>query len=148
MIPDLQGGAEAFGLTTLSPAVFGNLFANAPAGTGAALYRVHLGPGIYSNDFSGYDSSLLVNLSGCSPGRSAARRGADSLHTLLQEGYLNNPEFGGSGTEVLTSLAANGVYMTLVPSSTTTFNALFDFNGSLHARLRRYPHQRVGHLSV
>lgn len=133
-IPNLVGGAEAFGLTTLTASAFSSVLASEPAGTGAALYRVHIGPTGYANDFTGYDAVFLINTSGGS--LSSPQLGAGTagyLQDLLQEGYLNEPNFGGSGAQTLASLAANGVFMTLVPSGTSPFNASFVEGGTTYS---------------
>ena len=129
-IPDLVGGAEAFGLTTLSTSAFAGLVANAPEFTGMALFREHIGPGVYDANFGGYDELFAIN-AGTIP-LSNVKLGAGAagyLMTLEQGGFANNPVFGGAGAQMLAMLGAGQVYVTLVPSSATNFNVSFQVSG-------------------
>jgi hypothetical protein len=123
-IPELVGGAEAFGPTTLTAADFPTVVAGAPTGAVAALVLQHVGPSGYGDAFPGFDMLFFVNL--LNQNLADPRLGAGTAaftDTLLQEGFGNDPLFGGSGAQVLSQLGTEQVYATLVPSGTTGFNA-------------------------
>jgi hypothetical protein len=123
-IPELVGGAEAFGLTTLTSADFASVVAGAPTGAVAALVLQHVGPTGYGDAFPGFDVLFFVNL--LNQSLLDPRLGAGSAmftDTLLQEGFANDPLFGGGGALVLSQLGPGQVYATLVPIGTTVFNA-------------------------
>ena len=136
-IPDLADGAAAYGLldgiTALDP-FFAAVRAAAPAGAKQALYRAHLGPGLYGHDFTGFDALFLINLSDETlrdPMLGIVEAGTDEsfLQALLRNGALFDPAFGGDGAELLGTLAPYAVYMTLIPQDGTRFN--FGANGSV-----------------
>jgi hypothetical protein len=131
LIPDLVGGAEAFGLFSgidaLDP-VFDGIRLGAPTGASAALARFDTMPFGGMFDFTGFDLLVLLNLTG--DDLAAPRIGADPagldgsyLQALLAGGYVNDPLFGGGGDQVLPLLAGYGVYGLLVAEDGTVFNA-------------------------
>jgi len=130
-IPDLVGGAEVYGLLDgidATDAVFNSLHADASAGALAALWRLDTGPGIWGDDFIGFDILLMVNLTDQALGNPMLGYdplGLDSgfMSDLLLGGYQNDALFGGSGPGLLGSLNAFSVYATLVPDSGSLFNA-------------------------
>ena len=105
-IPSLIGGAETFGLTTLSPTAFPLILAAAPAGSAAALYVTHTGPGVYSTDFAGFDYLFFINLSTRNPQlprvwsrvrdcKSPARAGQLHSRPIIRRRWCNT-DFGHS----------------------------------------------------
>ncbi len=132
MIPNLVGGAEAYGRTTLTPAdsafsgvVSGMPYANSTYG---AVYRMDVGPasGGYNQDFAGFDMVVYLNLKGTALTTPQFSVDGYLAQTLVQRGFANNPAFGGGGAVPLSGnqLAGNEVYATLVPSSSSTFTAV------------------------
>ncbi|MFH0965404.1 MAG: PKD domain-containing protein, partial [Planctomycetota bacterium] len=110
----LTGGAEAFGLTSLTKnhSSFAAVRSNAPDGAIAALYRTEVGPSGYSTDFSGFDGATYINLLNAalySPDMGLNVAG----DVLKQGGWANESNFGGSG-DVAINLASGQVYTTLV----------------------------------
>jgi hypothetical protein len=133
-IPNLVGGAELYGLLeglTVDSPEFDAIRAGAPLGAVAALWKADIGPAPYNVDFVGFDMLLLLNLSdnalvnpmlGVDPGNDQT-----FLNALLGGGYTRDPLFGGSGDQVFSSLAAKGIYATLVAEGNTAYN--FGANG-------------------
>jgi hypothetical protein len=128
-IPDsIAGGADAFGLTIRTPAPT----VPAPAGAVAAAYLVP--------SFPGYDLLLFTNLT--NQALSSPKLGvgnANYVNSLLQEGYANNPLFGGPGAQTLPGdqLGASRVYETLVPegdlNAESFLNASVALGGNTYA---------------
>jgi hypothetical protein len=129
-IPNLMGGAEVFGLldgVSSTDPFFAAAVAAAGQGAQEALYRVHLGPAGYDNDFTGFDAVFLLNLTDSpilDPTLGVVENGTDDsfFQQLLQGGFLTNPLFGGEGPTELASLPGFGVYEILVPDFGTDFN--------------------------
>ena len=137
-IPDLVGGAERFGLLTLTAqaADFATVRAGEPAGAVGALVRLALGPTGYANAFPGFDTLLFINLSGkdlLNPELGVAPLGGGTAfaQALLTEGFLNDPAFGGNGVLTLGSLGASDIYATLVPTGDTLLNAMVNGAGPI-----------------
>jgi hypothetical protein len=128
LVPDLVGGAEAFGLTNLSSSSpeFVAVRALAPENAIAALMRFDTGPTGYSDNFTGHDALILINLKDAPIAGAALGAGGDHMQGLLEGGFASNADFGGSGPTPLASLAANGVYLTLIPSSLMEVNLAGD----------------------
>jgi autotransporter-associated beta strand protein len=125
-IPNLVGGAEAYGLTGLNSQqiLLPSVFADAPTGAQVAVIRSHRGPAGFNYDFSGYDMLLYVNLTGQPIENPALSVGNDkALQQLEVGGYLLNPLLGGTGLQTLSQLGAYQVYATLVPAGTDVVNA-------------------------
>jgi hypothetical protein len=128
-IPNLVGGAAAFGMLDgvgAMDAFFASLRASAPTRAAEALYRVAIGPTGYDESFTGYDTLLLINLTGqqlTNPFLGVVAGGADSAFSqqLLDGGYATDPLFGGLGPTFLDALGAYGVYETLVPAGEDDF---------------------------
>jgi len=123
-IPDLAGGAEAYGLLDGIDALsadFDSLRSAAPANAMAALYRLDTGPAGYEYDFQGFDMLLLVNLQDsplADPLLGIDPAAQDGLFTnSLLQGGLANPT-----PVTLTSLAPYAIYATLVPKDSSFFN--------------------------
>ena len=94
--------------------------AAAPAGALAALHRRDVGPGSFSDDYTGYDAVLFINLTNQPVGSPAMALGQLTTNVPLRvQGYTRSPLFGGGGPQVLDSLPGNAIYMTLVPSAVT-----------------------------
>lgn len=134
LLPDLAGGAEAFGLfpglDALDPA-FDGLRLAAPMNAVFALARYDALPFGDMLDFTGFDLLLFVNLTDealAAPALGADPAGLDSsfLQSLLQGGFGNDPLFGGAGDAVLPFLVPYGVYGLLIGENGTTFNASAD----------------------
>ena len=129
-IPDLEGGAELFGslqgLTAESLAIQ-NWLVNSPADASAALLRLDLGPGTYSDNFAGFDMLLFINLKDSmliDPMLGILGGAADPgfLNPLMSGGYLTDAMFGGSGPHIIGEIAAFGIWATLIPESGAYFN--------------------------
>jgi hypothetical protein len=121
LIPDLVGGADAFGLTSLSSTAneFNAVRFFAPDGAIAALLRFDTGPSGYGDNFVGHDALILINLKDAPIAGPGLGAGGSHMQALLEGGFANSPDFGGSGPSILSSLAANAVYLTLIPSALT-----------------------------
>jgi hypothetical protein len=147
-IPELPGGAEAFGLTGLSAVAeiglggsgqngpsylidFPSIIANAPQGAAAALLEEQLGSTPFGNNFPGYEFILYINLT--NQNLAAPQLGvgqAGFFHDLVQEGYQNDPLFGGDGPVTLSQLGPYQIYTTLVPNGSIDYNVAFSRNGT------------------
>ena len=141
MIPNLAGGAAALGLTSNVPSIFtapGNTVTNEEAsypGAVAAIYRTHLATvgdaAGDSYDFTGYDAVYLINLS---PTLSLTNlelgAGSSGYLTDLQQGFAVDPLTDSDGRQFLSQLEPGQVFMTLVPSSETTFSATVTYDGT------------------
>jgi hypothetical protein len=133
-VPDLLGGAEAYGLTGLNANDLTGLLGAIPFNAVAALLRLDIGPAGFADDFTGFDMLLILNLLGsplANPMLGIDPAGQNSLFTvgLLQGGFMHDPLFGGGGPVGLGSLGALDVYATLIPDSGTRFNGAFDSFG-------------------
>ncbi|MGE0757009.1 MAG: matrixin family metalloprotease, partial [Pirellulaceae bacterium] len=123
-IPDLIGGAEAFGLTTLNAAdLLGSAAGN---DTAAVLARFDTGIAGLNTSFTGYDLVLFADLTG-SGIREPKLGVGGGLVPLRRGGFANDPLFGGSGDQTLSELGSYQVYATLVPENST----LFRFGGGV-----------------
>jgi hypothetical protein len=122
-IPDLVGGADVYGLTTLTPAHFQVILGSAPAGAAAALVRTDTGPVGYDDAYAGFDMIFVINMD-AQPLDAVALGVGEPGQTapLLVRGVDRNPAFGGSGPQPLTQLAPGAVWATLVPDDTAEFN--------------------------
>jgi hypothetical protein len=116
-LPDLPGGAEIYGLTTLTPADFPSVVANAPDFSDVALYRVHVGPSGYDTDFSGFDLLFYINLSGAPVDLPVLGAGGSATAGLLQGGFARDTRFGGGGPAPLAQLAPGAVWVTPIPAT-------------------------------
>jgi hypothetical protein len=114
---ELEGGAEVYGLTGLSPDAFRFALVDAPPDTGAALVRIPL------QSWVGYDGLFLINtLSDTAlddPSFGVDEPGGHHMQGLIRQGCDRNPMFGGSGPETMPSLDPQRVYMTLIPREET-----------------------------
>lgn len=125
-IPGLQGGAELYGLTTLTSADFASIVSHAPVGAGLAAYEVHIGPGSYNDDYAGYDMLFLINVTDHDV--TNPMLALDNFpKNLLVQGPANNPAFtpGASGPQTLSVLHGHAVYATLVPPTVAVNGDLF-----------------------
>lgn len=122
-LPDLAGGAEAFGvladLDAGDPA-FEWIRNAAPADARAAVVRMDVGPS--GDDFIGYDLVLFVNLREAFLFNPVLGAGGDELlsdcsRALLRGGWTRETP------EPITGLPPLGVYATLVPEETVRVNA-------------------------
>jgi len=126
-IPDLVGGADVYGLTSLNAAQVPDVLSNAPVGALAALVRMPVGPAGYDDDYDGFDMILVVNLTGGPLADPAAGVGVMGFATPLQtRGWANQPEFGGAGPSTLTQLDAEAVWATLVPDDAMQYTLAID----------------------
>lgn len=130
-IPDLQDGAELFGLLAGIDAenpLFGGLVDDQPPRSLAAITRLDIGPGPgYDDDFLGYDMALMLNLTDAplaDPmfGVDPADTDTTFLSPLLLGGWTRDAEFGGSGDKILGALGGGSIFATLVPDGSTLFN--------------------------
>jgi hypothetical protein len=122
-LPDLVGGADSYGPTSLSTSGnFSTVVSSAPAGCPVALVRVHQGPAPYDTDFTGYDHLFFLNLSGTT----------------------------GKGRRPLTQWPADAVYATTIPAHPGLFNVSTIVAGTPYvlngAHISRFV--KVGNLQV
>ncbi len=133
-IPNLVGGAEAFGLLNgvqSTDPFFAHAVSSAAPGATALLYRTHLGPAGYNFDFTGYDAVFLLNLTSdplLDPELGVVENGTDEsyLQALLSGGFADDPLFGGDGPTDLGPLGGFDVYEILVPELGTDVNFSVD----------------------
>lgn len=128
-IPNLLGGAEIYGLTPFDASIdiFKGIVAAQPDRAVAAPYRMDTVPdGLLDAsglDFTGFDALFLLSLS-----RSILARPAigivdpDILRRLQVGGYLNDPDFGGSGPATVNNFFSGSVWMTLIPEGVHSFS--------------------------
>lgn len=119
----LVGGPDIFGLVPAQDAehVLAQLGTVQPNAGLAILLLAQGLPGL-SYDIPGYDILLIINPS-CRAqkqpllgiGQSATLKG------LLVQGLVKNPDFGGSGSQEISQLAAGEVYAVMVPEGTQYF---------------------------
>ena len=132
-IVGLVGGADAYGLlNALTTSLFTTAVTqtDAPGDAEGMLVRVATGSAGYGPSFPGYDILLYADLSG--EGLLDPKLGVGNVRVpLLQGGYANNPEFGGSGPQVITELGAYQVYATLVPTTANQFQISASFGGTV-----------------
>jgi hypothetical protein len=131
----LVGGAEAFGLTTLSSqdSSIAAMLTNAPPDATGAMILMDKGPAGLAQDWDGFDMLLMVNLTdnaiaGPRLGLGSYEDGGHCsyLTILLQGGYASEDAFGGYGPTVLAQLPAHGAYATMVPEGSTEVNMAFN----------------------
>lgn len=140
-VPNLVGGAEVYGLLSLTSQSdeVTPLLGTPPAGAVAELLRLSIGPGGYAQPFSGYDMLLYVNLSARalsnpSLGIDPQGNASDWLVPLSQGGLAHDPVFGGDASpSLLDVLGGHRIYATLIPRNGTIFNV--GFNGLRYAGL-------------
>jgi autotransporter-associated beta strand protein len=120
-IPDLVGGADAWGLTTLSASDFPAVVAGAPAGSTMAIVRLPVAPGTYNTQFAGYDYLAMINLSGTTSHPLAVNLASPYMiingngQRLYQGGWSHDPQFGYFfGPQPMSALTSGQVYLTLV----------------------------------
>lgn len=122
-IPNLIGGAEAFGLLPESVArsIQGFAAKTAPSDAKAALMLSDRGPAGYDEDYFGFDWLYVINMRSINLTNPGFGAGADHYINALREGgYENDPLFGGR-LELLDSLDPFSVYATLVPTGTRDY---------------------------
>jgi hypothetical protein len=151
-LPDLVGGADSYGPTSLSTSGnFSTVVSSAPAGCPVALVRVHQGPAPYDTDFTGYDHLFFLNLSGTTLSSPQLGVGAfDYFAPLYQGGQDTNPIFQGKGRRPLTQWPADAVYATTIPAHPGLFNVSTIVAGTPYvlngAHISRFV--KVGNLQV
>jgi len=123
-IPGLVDGPEIYGLSGLTPSAFSAVVSGAPSGASLALVRLDVAPS--GRDFVGHDAVFVINLSGGPIDGVATSVGVDGSgagapRPLVVRGVSHNPAFGGTGPQVLASLASDGVWTTLVPDEADQF---------------------------
>jgi hypothetical protein len=126
-LPDLMGGAEAYGvLQNVTAGSLSGYLKNVPAGSDEAVLLLSKGLPGEPYAYNGYDLLLLVNL-GATPLASPGLGVSSGISTtaLLTGGYANDPDFGGAGPQPLAQLGVGQVYATLVPVGTTSVTASF-----------------------
>ena len=133
-IPDLQSGAEAFGLlgATNSPNLLSSLKANAPGGAVAALVILPIGPEPYDYQYTGYEMLLFANF-GSAHVLNAPRMGVgqQGYSAPLQQGGISNSHFLPSDPSPyeLREIGYVQIYGTLIPATADHFN----FGGKVDA---------------
>jgi hypothetical protein len=119
-VPDVVGGADAFGLTNLTTGSVSGVVGAAPAGSSVAILRVPIGPGPYQTQFSGFDYLFEINLTGTSAHSGTVALGSPFMvvngngQNLTLGGWVHDPNFGGSGNVPLSALGNNQIYLALV----------------------------------
>ncbi|MEQ9460337.1 MAG: hypothetical protein RIG82_05245 [Phycisphaeraceae bacterium] len=142
-LPNLVGGAEAFGLTDLdatlievSPGV--TLVSQTPANALGGIARYDLNVEDVSA-FVGYD--LLVLYSARPETLENPRFGVGQEgfgERLLIGGAVNDPLFGGITDQVLPGLGSFGVYTTLIPENTEHFFFSFETAGNVYSAQQQF----------
>jgi len=128
LIPNLIGGAEAFGI---APGSFNDYASLAAAvgqpipGSVGALVRLDGGLTGLSSAVAGFDLLAFVNLTAeelLQPMLGAGFGG--DLSALVAGGFSRSPDFNplATGPERLGSLAAGQVYVTLIPEGVSVFS--------------------------
>ena len=128
-IPGLPGGAEVFGLTTLSSTDNDLLpfLADCPPDAVAALVLMDEGPASLAQNWDGFDMLLMLNLTDNALSHPKLGVGSEGyLADLMTGGFAVSTLFGGPGPKVLGELPAHGVYATLVPENANHFNMIAD----------------------
>jgi hypothetical protein len=125
-IPNLHGGADAYGLLPFSAdqllsADSGGVLASAPPDAIAALIRVDSPPAELTTDLAGYDLLLYVNLSIGPLAQPAWSAGGGPVQPLLAGGLANNPLFNGGGN-TLGALQPGQIYAMLIREDTEGFS--------------------------
>lgn len=130
-IPNLSGGADAFGLLEIDSLAddFAVVRSAAPLGATAALLLMDQGPDGYDHPWEGFDLLLFMNLGSESLDVPLLSAGSN-LTELVVGGFSRDPQFGGTGEQFLTELEAHRVYGTLVPNGATNFG-FGDASGSV-----------------
>jgi hypothetical protein len=124
---NLDGGADVYGLR--SNLATQDLVGGATVPTGAIGMLVRLHSVSASEEYLNQDLIALVNLSNhalAEPALGIGPDGSTFTASLRQQGFANNPAFGGSGPQTLHSLPVDGVFVTLMPSF-----GKFDLNANL-----------------
>jgi hypothetical protein len=135
-IPDLEGGAEVYGLTDLDADTdLTDVVYAAPANAIAALVYEDVGRGGFGDDYSGFDMLAVLNLSDGDLSDLMFGAGSSGFETgLLTGGIANNAEFGGDGVPDALILGSDEVYVTLVPTGTNDFQlSAMGFSASMAA---------------
>ena len=130
LIPNLVGGAEAYGLTgLLSNVVLKNSVFNAPGGTVGALFRLDTGVLGFNQNFAGYDLVLFANLTDQPIDAPNFGVGGQSAGLVVggwqrDAQFVSNAPVTGRMTPLTNNqLGAYQIYATLVPENATVFNA-------------------------
>ena len=130
MLPDLVGGAEAFGLLPLKAtnAAIAALIADAPPGAAVSMHLLATGSAGFDDAYDGFNMLLLVNY--CPELVDNPSFGANGACVgLRQRGYVHDSAFGGTGAAILTSLPPYAAYAALVPDSAVQYQAAFEIGG-------------------
>ncbi|WP_428387625.1 hypothetical protein [Mucisphaera sp.] len=137
-LPNLIGGAEAFGLTDLDATLIEvepgvTLVSQTPANALGGIARYD--PSVEGVDtFVGYD--LLVLYSARPETLQNPRFGVGQegfSERLLIGGSANDPLFGGVADQVLPGLESFGVYTTLIPENAEHFYFSFETAGNVYS---------------
>ncbi|MCR9294491.1 MAG: hypothetical protein NXI32_17370 [bacterium] len=119
-LPGLIDGAEAFGLLDVRA---DELFQAALFDT----YAPELATGLmvrtdtfFGIDYLGYDALLIASITDDGLRSPKLGTSSDALAALQVGGYLRELQFGGNGAQVLSTLAAYQVFVTLIPESSAT----------------------------
>ena len=127
-LPNLVGGAEAYGLLSVSRAelLSSDFEDNVPDDAIAALIRLDAPPSNLTADFPGYDMLMLVNLVNGSLDSPKLLSGSGDPVALMQGGLAN--ELLAGGPQLLNTLNAGEIFVTLVPESANAFSASVSIN--------------------
>lgn len=120
-IPDLIGGADAFGLTSLlsTDAMFASL-ADDHRNAFGLMHIMDHGPAGMAANWDGYDMLLFMNLTNKAILNPMLGVGMSGFQSELRTGGFNNdPLFGGSGDQVINELGAYEIYATLIAEGTS-----------------------------
>lgn len=134
-IAGLLGGAEAFGFTSLnandielSPGQ--SLIDATPQEAFAGVARFDVGPGMFNDDYIGYDMLLVFEAKGTGVDNPLLGIGEERYLTpLLNGGWSKDPRFGGTGDTAVANMGGFSVYATLIPEDAEWFNFSVESGG-------------------
>jgi|GEM_PF-2974494 len=143
LIPDLMGGAEAFGIldtydSLTMPDFNDTIFASERDQGYAALLMKYDDTTLFTGlDYAGYDIVAFVNLLDISLDNAEFwGAGTATAFSLYSGGWINDPLFGGTGDVLLSALSPYAIYLTLVPEYANGYTGLraeFDIDGRHYA---------------
>ena len=129
-IPELVGGADSYGLTTLSASSSFSAVVAAADGSPAALVLAPQGPAPYNNAFSDYSYLFFVNTTrqALTSPMLGVGSSATFLSPLYEGGEHHNPIFFTGSRVMLPQLNGNQVYVITIPNTNPGF---FNFSATI-----------------
>ena len=102
------------------------------------MARLDLGPGTYGDDYLGYDMLLLFEAKGTPLSNPMVGIGEEDYFVpLLDGGWANDIQFGGSGDTPVATMNGFDVYAMLIPEDTEWFNFSVDSGGVILSESRQ-----------